>query len=58
MELAEERAPRGFSNIDDVISRRELEEISLAYKADAGFDPTSLNKRSTLTVRRAVTLTG
>jgi len=31
MELAEERAPRGFSDIKDVTSR-ELEEISRAYK--------------------------
>jgi 2-polyprenyl-6-methoxyphenol hydroxylase-like FAD-dependent oxidoreductase len=50
MELAEERAPQGFSNIEDVISRRELEEISLAYKAEAGFDPAELNRRRTLTV--------
>jgi 2-polyprenyl-6-methoxyphenol hydroxylase-like FAD-dependent oxidoreductase len=53
MELAEERAPQGFSEIEDVISRRELEEISLAYKAEAGFDPGELNRRRTLTVERA-----
>jgi len=39
MELAEQRAPQGFNTIEDVISRRELEEISLAYKTEAGFDP-------------------
>jgi 5-methylphenazine-1-carboxylate 1-monooxygenase len=50
MELAEERAPRGFSDIEDVISRRVLEEISRAYKAEAGFDPAELNQRRTLTV--------
>ena len=54
MELAEERAPQGFSDIEDVISRRELEAISLAYKAEAGFDPAVLNRRHTLTVERAI----
>lgn len=54
MEIAEQRAPQGFSNIEDVISRRELEEISLAYKAEAGFDPVGLNQRETLTVSRSV----
>jgi len=27
MELAEQRAPRGFDNIEDVITRRELEDL-------------------------------
>jgi 2-polyprenyl-6-methoxyphenol hydroxylase-like FAD-dependent oxidoreductase len=58
MELAEQRAPQGFNHIEEVITRRELEEISLAYKAEAGFDPASLNRRPTLTVRRAVRLAG
>jgi len=56
MELAEQRAPRGFSKIEEVISRCELEEIALTYKAEAGLDPTSLNQRPTLTVRRDVPL--
>ena len=58
MEIAEQRAPQGFDHIEEVITRRELEEISLAYKAEAGFDPTSLNQRPTLTVRRAVPMAG
>ena len=58
MEIAEQRAPQGFQDIEEVISRRELEEISRAYKAEAGFDPTSLNHRPTLTVRPTVPLTG
>lgn len=53
MELAERRAPDGFSDIEEVISRRKLEEISIAYKAEAGFDPAELNQRRTLTVARA-----
>jgi len=58
MELVEQRAPQGFDNIEEVITRRELEQISLAYKEEAGFDPTALNQRPSLTVRRAVPLAG
>jgi hypothetical protein len=53
-ELAEQRAPQGFSNIEEVISRCELVEIAAAYKAEGGFDPTELNQRRTLTVTRAI----
>jgi 5-methylphenazine-1-carboxylate 1-monooxygenase len=48
MELAEQRAPGGFSNIEDVISRGELEAISLDYKIAAGLDPASVNRRGSL----------
>ena len=58
MDLVEQRAPQGFTHIEDVITRRELEEISQAYKAEAGFDPEALNQRSTLTVQRAVPMAG
>ena len=37
MELAEQRAPDGFAAIDDVIARRELEDIAARYKQLAGF---------------------
>jgi 5-methylphenazine-1-carboxylate 1-monooxygenase len=50
MELAEKRAPHGFSDIEHVISRRELKEISRAYKTEAGFDPAELNQRHSLTI--------
>jgi 5-methylphenazine-1-carboxylate 1-monooxygenase len=50
MDMAEERAPNGFSNIEDVIPRRELEEISRSFKAAAGFEPESLNKRASFAV--------
>jgi 2-polyprenyl-6-methoxyphenol hydroxylase-like FAD-dependent oxidoreductase len=53
MDMAEERAPNGFSDIDDVIPRRELEEIALSFKIAAGFDPESLNKRASFDVKRA-----
>ena len=50
IELAEERAPNGFDNIEDVISRADLEEIALSYKRTAGFDPERLNNRASLNV--------
>ena len=53
MEIAEQRAPGGFRSIEDVISRRELEDISRTYKIEAGFDPETLNKRPSLSVPRA-----
>ena len=42
MQMAEERAPGGFSNINDVISYAERDEISQRYKRLAGFDKQSL----------------
>ena len=39
MQLAEERAPGGFRQIEDVISRAELEDIASRYKRIAGFSP-------------------
>jgi 5-methylphenazine-1-carboxylate 1-monooxygenase len=52
MELVDERAPDGFTDLDAVISREELEEISRSYKQTAGFDPNVLNNRPSLSVRR------
>ncbi|RJG07373.1 flavin-dependent oxidoreductase [Noviherbaspirillum cavernae] len=43
MQLAEERAPDGFANINDVIPQEQLEAISLRYKRLAGFDKDSLS---------------
>ncbi|MGB8857066.1 MAG: FAD-dependent monooxygenase, partial [Burkholderiales bacterium] len=42
MQMAEERAPHGFTDIEQVIAHNELEEISLRYKRLAGFDKQSL----------------
>ncbi|WP_439902794.1 flavin-dependent oxidoreductase [Microbacterium azadirachtae] len=50
MLLAAERAPQGFARIDDVIPRAEREAIANAYKRAAGFDPSILNERASLTV--------
>lgn len=45
MQIVEERAPRGFENLHDVISQQELEEIASRYKKIAGFDKEELNRR-------------
>ena len=58
MEIAEQRAPNGFNNIEDVIAHHELEQISRAYKIDAGFDPEALNERPSLNVPRTVRMAG
>jgi 2-polyprenyl-6-methoxyphenol hydroxylase-like FAD-dependent oxidoreductase len=50
-DLVEERAPTGFTNLYDVVSQNELEEIARDYKRTAGFDIDSLNNRPSLSVR-------
>jgi 2-polyprenyl-6-methoxyphenol hydroxylase-like FAD-dependent oxidoreductase len=42
MQLAEQRAPQGFADIDSVIPLAEREAIALRYKQLAGFDRQSL----------------
>jgi 5-methylphenazine-1-carboxylate 1-monooxygenase len=37
MQLAEERAPQGFSRVEDIFAQGELEGIAARYKAVAGF---------------------
>lgn len=46
LQLAHERAPDGFENINDVIGSMELEEVGKAYKLLAGFDMESVNKKA------------
>ncbi len=53
MELVHQRAPNGFVEVSDVVSVDELEEISVRYKRVAGFDPTQLNDRESLSVARS-----
>ena len=50
MELAEERAPDGFDDVSDVFAPGELEELSAEFRRIAGFDPTVLNERPSLSV--------
>lgn len=45
MQLAEERAPAGFANIGEVISRRELDSIANSFKEAAGLDVSTVNSR-------------
>ncbi len=42
MQIVEERAPDGFDDLTDVISRSELEEIAFRYKRLAGFEQDQL----------------
>lgn len=49
-DLVEERAPNGFEELADVITRRELEDIAAEYKRIGGFDIERLNTRASLSV--------
>lgn len=46
MQLAQQRAPQGFSDINSVISRTELEVIAGRYKQTAGFNVNKVNALS------------
>jgi len=45
MQLVEERAPNGFSRIEDVISQQELDSIARSFSAAAGLDVETVNGR-------------
>jgi len=45
MQLAEERAPAGFTDVGEVISRRELDTIANSFKETAGLDVRTVNSR-------------
>jgi 5-methylphenazine-1-carboxylate 1-monooxygenase len=45
MQLAEERAPDGFSDISAVLGADELKEASISFKRAAGFDVETVNTR-------------
>jgi 2-polyprenyl-6-methoxyphenol hydroxylase-like FAD-dependent oxidoreductase len=45
MQLVEERAPNGFDDVTDVLSRQELETIAANYKRVAGFQVEGLNAK-------------
>ena len=46
MQIVEERAPQGFTDLDAVISRMELETIAAEYKQIAGFDREALHHQT------------
>lgn len=43
LQLCEERAPDGFTNVYDVVPKEELEAIGTVYKKVAGFEMESVN---------------
>ena len=51
LQLAAERAPNGFTDIETVIPRTELEAIASGYKQTAGFDTDTVNRRRTPPVK-------
>jgi 2-polyprenyl-6-methoxyphenol hydroxylase-like FAD-dependent oxidoreductase len=51
LNLVEERAPNGFTNLSDVVSPQELAEIFGDYQRTAGFNRDTLNSRPSLSVR-------
>ena len=50
-DLVEERAPQGFADLHEVVSRQELEQIAAEYKRIAGFEVERLNNQPSLSVR-------
>jgi 2-polyprenyl-6-methoxyphenol hydroxylase-like FAD-dependent oxidoreductase len=48
MQLVEDRAPDGFADLHDVVSRDELQAIADRYKQVAGFSIAELNARAPL----------
>jgi 2-polyprenyl-6-methoxyphenol hydroxylase-like FAD-dependent oxidoreductase len=52
MEIAEERAPDGFTDVDEVFAPGELQALSDSFKQIAGFDPVALNERPSLSARQ------
>ena len=46
MQIVEDRAPEGFKQVEDVISRDEMAAITENYKRSAGFDSASVNTRA------------
>ena len=51
MDLAEARAPGGFTDIEDVLPRREREERAAAYRRLSGLDVDNVNGRPSFSVR-------
>jgi 5-methylphenazine-1-carboxylate 1-monooxygenase len=49
-DLVDERAPDGFTELGDVITQQELEQIAADYKRIAGFDIERLNNRASWSV--------
>ncbi|MGB6163720.1 MAG: flavin-dependent oxidoreductase [Pseudonocardiaceae bacterium] len=52
VQLVEQRAPHGFTRIEDVITNDELDSIARQYQKTAGFDVTTLNAAPSWDVTR------
>lgn len=52
LQLAEERAPNGFVDVEDVISMSELETITASFAAVAGLGVEAVNGRSSFVTRK------
>ncbi len=52
MDVVHERAPEGFTRLEDVVQPGELEAIIMGYKRTAGMDPATLNARESWSVAR------
>ncbi len=48
MQMVEERAPAGFTRIEDVLSAEELADVASGYTRVAGFDKEALNSRPSI----------
>src|SRR5205085_2774734 len=48
LQLTEERAPGGFADIADVLTREELESTAVNFKKAAGLDLETVNNRESL----------
>ncbi len=48
LRIAEERAPDGFTDIHDVLSRQELEDTAARFKLAAGLDVETVNRQRSL----------
>ena len=46
LQIVEERAPNGFTRLEDVLSDEERQEVAAGYKRIAGFDKDVLNSRA------------
>ena len=46
LQIVEERAPNGFTRLEDVLSDEERQEVAAGYKRIAGFDKDALNSRA------------
>jgi len=51
LEIIHKEAPEGFNDLDNIISKEELDDISKQYKTVAGFVPTELNERESYSPR-------